>query len=1070
MRKNIILTLIITSLLLTLLLVSGCEDKKSTNIEEILDKDVVEVLLVDNWDLWEMQVNNAPAAKSPVAGKARDFSRDGELYPVLVEELYASIEPHKIMIDGLILDSSTDEIEALHMENNQLWVEDVDANLTYYYDYYYNENSGALWLHEETTSDTVWAVDPLEVDSLGVPLYDVNEFTLLFKYEKGPSLNLIQPANDWIVPDPENSDIDDLTPKFKWSQYMGPGEEYTFQLRTDDLFDETTGFVYNEVLTSVNFTPSVDLDNFENYYWRVKASISDWSEVWNFVTKEIVLLSAPTNNSYLGLKPTFSWDDLNGATSYIIQISQDVNFEGVTGETVTATSYVPTNNLEPEVEYFWRVRGDNSISNGSTFWSDVWSFTTNGRVNMDVAVPSDEATEVVLPATFSWGSIANTSDYHFQVATDSMFVDLVIDDENVTTNSYTETGILEVNNEYFWRVNSDAAFDWGDTLSFKTNTVVLLNSPENEAVDNPVLVEFKWETFNSTSTTYKIQVSDEDTFANPIVDAYIDYDGDEIQCATASKIEENEDDDLIEFIAEMTDDFAASSTFYWRVQRDSLEWSDTWSFTTTALEDPLLMLEPLDTGDDVKLLPKLKWTADSNVDNYRILLSLDPALADTLWMNKVVDGNDYTLDKEENEMLLVGETYYWKVRSDKSEWSEPWSFTVRSGIPYDIEVAGDEEGTNLAATPNKIDLSWECLDGEHDGYLIERSEGAGNTDWTLVDSLAATYYDFVDLGLEQNTVYNYRMRTHYPLGYSDYSPTLTITTATFEFLNNPADNLVTVNSGQFTMGNNSGEADEGPEHSVTLTNSFELGEKEITNVEFCELLNLALGQGFIKALGTVNITYAPGAYDLDEILIEDQCDISFSTTAHIFKVEPERDLYPAAGITYYGAANYCNWLASVEGTTPLYTGTSSLECTVYGTTGFRLPTEAEWEYAATNMGTSSTIYSGSDTIDDVAWYIGNAADDSHPVGEKAANELGIYDMSGNVWEWCNDIYVSYSADPVTDPIGAGGSAGGTTAVVIRGGSWEFDADFLRNTNRSTGMVNLSSKVNTQIGFRIVKIN
>ena len=79
-------------------------------------------------------------------------------------------------------------------------------------------------------------------------------------------------------------------------------------------------------------------------------------------------------------------------------------------------------------------------------------------------------------------------------------------------------------------------------------------------------------------------------------------------------------------------------------------------------------------------------------------------------------------------------------------------------------------------------------------------------------------------------------------------------------------------------------------------------------------------------------------------------------------------------------------------------------------------------------------------------------------------------MSGNVWEWCNDIYGSYSADPVTDPIGAGGSAGGTTAVVIRGGSWEFDADFLRNTNRSTGMVNLSSKVNTQIGFRIVKIN
>jgi formylglycine-generating enzyme required for sulfatase activity len=107
---------------------------------------------------------------------------------------------------------------------------------------------------------------------------------------------------------------------------------------------------------------------------------------------------------------------------------------------------------------------------------------------------------------------------------------------------------------------------------------------------------------------------------------------------------------------------------------------------------------------------------------------------------------------------------------------------------------------------------------------------------------------------------------------------------------------------------------------------------------------------------------------------------------------------------------------------------------------YRLPTEAEWEYAARGGSKSrNTQYSGAYSPDNCAWYSNNSGSKTHPVGTKLSNELGIYDMSGNVWEWCNDWYGSYSSDPQTNPHGA---YSGSTRV-IRGGSWNFVAWIVR---------------------------
>lgn len=175
---------------------------------------------------------------------------------------------------------------------------------------------------------------------------------------------------------------------------------------------------------------------------------------------------------------------------------------------------------------------------------------------------------------------------------------------------------------------------------------------------------------------------------------------------------------------------------------------------------------------------------------------------------------------------------------------------------------------------------------------------------------------------------------------------------------------------------------------------------------------------------------------------------------------------PVERVDWYNAVKFCNELSVSQGLTPCYSGSGSVMTCDFTANGYRLPTEAEWEYAAKGgiHHTDNYKYSGtSDNLEEYAWYSVNSDRKSHPVGEKSANQLGLYDMSGNVWEWCWDLYDSdyYDSSPADNPKG---SDKGQDRVVRGGGSFDY-SDECRNDFRYPKHPNRGLYC---LGFRVVR--
>jgi formylglycine-generating enzyme required for sulfatase activity len=147
--------------------------------------------------------------------------------------------------------------------------------------------------------------------------------------------------------------------------------------------------------------------------------------------------------------------------------------------------------------------------------------------------------------------------------------------------------------------------------------------------------------------------------------------------------------------------------------------------------------------------------------------------------------------------------------------------------------------------------------------------------------------------------------------------------------------------------------------------------------------------------------------------------------------------------------------------TPAYTLNGSYVTWNKSANGYRLPTEAEWEYAARSAGKDSYEYAGSDDLESVAWHLDNSGSKTHPVGMKQSNALGLYDMSGNVWEWCWNYYGPYDDDSSIDPMGP--SSGEHRS--LKGGCMILTTDMVRVAHRGRNTPNATDFYN---GLRVVR--
>lgn len=213
--------------------------------------------------------------------------------------------------------------------------------------------------------------------------------------------------------------------------------------------------------------------------------------------------------------------------------------------------------------------------------------------------------------------------------------------------------------------------------------------------------------------------------------------------------------------------------------------------------------------------------------------------------------------------------------------------------------------------------------------------------------------------------------------------------------------LVRMPSGVFYMGSPA-ISDATPTHHVTVSN-FYIGKYEITQKQWCAVME------------------EPGRWN----------DMQYG----------RGDNYPAYGISYDEAVAFVQKLTEL---TQIH---------------FRLPTEAEWEYAARG-GNMPYLYSGSDMIDFVGWHYGNAEHAAHPIGNKAANTMGLMDMSGNVCEWCSDFYGPYSMGHTDNPTGP--QTG--TQRVVRGGAYCLSENYCRCCARDKFYPDQHS---VAIGLRVV---
>ncbi|MCX6132216.1 MAG: FG-GAP-like repeat-containing protein [Ignavibacteriales bacterium] len=553
-------------------------------------------------------------------------------------------------------------------------------------------------------------------------------------------------------------------PLLTWSQ-LSEASVYHLEVATSSSFlslstDDTTLAIPSRQL--------VALQNSTTYYWRVHASNGagdgPYSSTWSFTTiiaaPSVAALQSPLNTSTgIITTPFLSWTSISTATSYHVQVSQDLNFSSLVVDDTTVTGTAKQiGPLQNNTTYYWRVRGKNAGGYGS--YSPTWSLTTTVALPSTVmlSLPADGSVGVAVNPMVSWNGVMGAAVYHLELSTSPSFTVLVLEDSTSVTTSRQLAG-LQNNTTYYWRMHGkNAAGDgpysstWSFTTIIAAPLAAVLQSPGNTATGITTAPTLIWSIL-STATSYDLQVSSDVNFSSLVVD-----------------------DTTLLGTSKQMGPLQNNTTYYWRVRGKNAggygPYSSTWSFATiVALPSIVVLSAPSDNAGGVPTSPVLRWSSVLTATTYRLQVSTSASFGTLVFEDSTLTGISQQLSSLQNSTA-----YYWHVCARNvagyGPYSPTWSFTTVIAAPASATLQFPPNGSG--GVPTSPTLSWTSL-GAATNYHLQVSTDVSFAS-NLIDDTTLTATSRQIGPLQNNTIYQWRIRGKNAGGYGLYSSTWSFTT------------------------------------------------------------------------------------------------------------------------------------------------------------------------------------------------------------------------------------------------------------------------------------------------------
>jgi len=530
-----------------------------------------------------------------------------------------------------------------------------------------------------------------------------------------------------------------------WGSVTG-ATSYRLQLATDSLF--ATVVVNDSTLTSASKQVGPLLNN-TKYFWRVNAKnaagTSSYSSVFNFTTivsaPAIPVLQSPaTGATNQATTLTLSWGSVTGVASYRLQLATDSLFANLVVNDSTLTSASKqVGPLLNNTKYYWRVNAKNAA--GTSSYSSVFNFTTivSAPAIPVLQSPATDATNQATTLTLSWGSVTGAASYRLQLASDSLFANLVVNDSTLTSAS-RQVGPLLNNTKYYWRVNAKNAAGTSSYSSvFNFTTIVsapaipVLQSPATGAVNQATTLTLSWGSVTGAAS-YRLQVATDSLFATVVFN-----------------------DSTLTSASKQVGPLLNNTKYFWRVNAKNAagtsSYSSIYNFTTiVSLPGVPVLTFPSNGAINRPTTLGLSWGSVTGAASYRLQVAKDSLFATVVF-------NDSTLTSASQQVgpLLNNTKYFWRVNSKNaagtSSYSSVFNFKTIVAVPASPLLSSPLSGVTVSAVPLKF--IWYAVVGAANYKLQISKDIAFST--IVYDSSSITDTSVVLRTFDDKTTYYWRV-------------------------------------------------------------------------------------------------------------------------------------------------------------------------------------------------------------------------------------------------------------------------------------------------------------------------